>query len=104
MFDRALFQFDWFTITLLQEVQDLHRQRATRLQSFLAMARPFWRLALRLMISLAIAYTLSMFAELAAFESAIRGRLTAENYTENAAYRDKLAVFERGLDQQQTAL
>jgi hypothetical protein len=104
MFDRALFQFDWFTITLLHEVQDLHRRRVSRLQGFLAMARPFWRLALRLMISLAIAYTLSVFAELAAFDSAIRERLTAENYTENTAYRDKLALFDKGLDQQQAAL
>lgn len=104
MFDRALFQFDWFTITLLQEVQQLHRQQATQLQRFLAIARPLWRLALRLMISLAIAYTLSVFAELAAFDSAIRERLTAENYTENAAYRDKLAVFDKALDEQRVAL
>jgi hypothetical protein len=104
MFDRALFQFDWFTIALLQEVQELNPHRATRFQDFLAIARPFWRLALRLMISLAIAYTLSVFVELAAFDSAIRERLTAENYVENTAYRAQLAVFDRGLDQQRAAL
>lgn len=103
MFDRALFQFDWFTVALLQDVRDLNR-RTTVLQGFLAAARPFWRLSLRLAISLAIAYTLSVFAEVAVFDSAIRERLTADNYAENELYRDKLAKFERGLDEQRAAL
>ena len=103
MFDRALFQFDWFTVALLQDVRDLN-QRTTILQGFLAVARPFWRLSLRLMISLAIAYTLSVFAEVAVFDSAIRERLTAENYAANELYRDKLSKFERGLDEQRAVL
>jgi uncharacterized protein YlxW (UPF0749 family) len=103
MFDRALFQFDWFTVALLQDVRDLNR-RTTFLQGFLAVARLSWRLALRLAISLAIAYTLSVFAEVAVFDSAIRERLTADNYAENELYRDKLSKFEKGLDEQRAAL
>lgn len=103
MFDRALFQFDWFTVALLQDVRDLNR-RTTILQGFLAIARPFWRLSLRLMISLAIAYTLSVFAEIAVFDSAIRERMMAENYGENELYRDRLSKFERGLDEQRAVL
>ncbi len=103
MFDRALFQFDWFTVALLQDVRELNR-RTTVLQGLLAIARPFWRLSLRLAISLAIAYTLSVFAEVAVFDSAIRERMTAENYAENGPYRDRLSKFERGLDEQRAAL
>ena len=103
MFDRALFQFDWFTVALMQDVRDPNR-RTTILQGFLAFARPFWRLSLRLLISLAIAYTLSVFAEVAVFDSAIRERMTAENYADNQLYRDRLAKFERGLDEQRAAL
>lgn len=103
MFDRALFQFDWFTVALLQDVRDLNR-RTSVLHGFLTVARPFWRLSLRLLISLAIAYTLSVFAEVAVFDSAIRERMTADNYAENELYRDKMSTFERGLDEQQAAL
>lgn len=103
MFDRALFQFDWFTVAMLQDVRDPHR-RTSVLQGFLAVARPFWRLSLRLAISLAIAYTLSVFAEIAVFDSAIRERMTAENYADNAPYRERLSTFEKGLDEQRAAL
>ncbi|MBV8664196.1 MAG: DUF4407 domain-containing protein, partial [Hyphomicrobiales bacterium] len=103
MFDRALFQFDWFTVALLHEVRELNRNRRTPLQGFLAAARPFWRLSLRLLISLAIAYTLSVFAEIAAFDGAIRERLAADNYNENKPFRDKVAAFEKGLDAKSAA-
>ena len=103
MFDRALFQFDWFTIALLRDAREVNR-RTTILQGLLAAARPFWRLSLRLAISLAIAYTLSVFAEIAVFDSAIRERMTAENYAENELYRDKLSKFEKGLDEQRAAV
>jgi hypothetical protein len=103
MFDRALFQFDWFTVAMLHEVRELYRTRKTLFQGVLAVARPIWRLSLRLLISLAIAYTLSVFAEIAAFDGAIRERLTADNYDENQPFRDKLAVFEKGLDQKRAA-
>lgn len=103
MFDRALFQFDWFTVAMLQEARDLNRQ-TTILQGFLTFARPFWRLSLRLLISLAIAYTLSVFAEIAVFDSVIRERMLVDNYAENAPYRDKLSKFEKGLDEQRAGL
>ncbi|MDI1285299.1 MAG: DUF4407 domain-containing protein [Reyranella sp.] len=103
MFDRALFQFDWFTVALLQDARELNR-RATFLQGFLTFARPLWRLSLRLLISLAIAYTLSVFAEIAVFDSVIRERMAVENYQDNGPYRDRLAKFEKGLDEQRAAL
>jgi hypothetical protein len=103
MFDRALFQFDWFTVALLHEVRELNRHRRTLFQGFLAAARPFWRLSLRLLISLAIAYTLSVFAEIAAFDGAIRERLAADNYNDNKPFRDRLDAFEKGLNEKRAA-
>ncbi len=103
MFDRALFQFDWFTVALLQDARELDR-RATFLQGFLTVARPLWRLSLRLLISLAIAYTLSVFAEIAVFDSVIRERMVAENYQDNGPYRDRLANFEKELGEQRAVL
>ena len=104
LFDRALFQFDWFTAAALREVRHLNAQNRSELQSLLAFIRPLSRLVLRLMISLAIAYTLSVFAELAAFDSAIRERLVADNYNQNQPYRDRLADFEKRLDNQRKEL
>ncbi len=98
-FDRALFQFDWFTVALLHEARDAERHSATPLQRIVAFARPLWRLSLRLAISLAIAYTLSVFVELAAFDEAIRERMAIANYAENEPYRQKVAEFEKGLDE-----
>ena len=103
MFDRALFQFDWFTVALLRDAWDVNR-RTTVVQGILAVARPAWRLSLRLAFSLAIAYTLSVFAEVAIFDSAIRERMASENYVENELYRDKLSKFEQGLEEQRAAL
>ncbi len=102
-FDRALFQFDWFTVALLHEARDLDRDRAGLFRHLAAFARPFWRLSLRLMISLALAYTLSVFAELAAFDEAIRGKMVAENFVDNAPYRQRVTDFERGLDEKLAA-
>lgn len=98
-FDRALFQFDWFTVALLHEARDAERHSATPLQRVVAFGRPLWRLSLRLAISLAIAYTLSVFVELAAFDEAIRERIAIANYSENEPYRHKVAEFEKGLDE-----
>lgn len=97
-FDRALFQFDWFTVALLHEARDLDHGRTASFRRLAAFARPFWRLSLRLLISLAVAYTLSVFAELAAFDEAIREKIVAENFLENEPYRQKVTEFEKGLD------
>lgn len=102
-FDRALFQFDWFTVALLHEARDLDPDRASAFRRLAAFVRPFWRLSLRLLISLAIAYTLSVFAELAAFDEAIREKIVAENFSENDLYRQKVAEFEKGLDEKLAA-
>src|SRR4029079_3578517 len=104
LFDRALFQFDWFTAAALREVRHLNMQHRSEIQSLLAFARPASRLILTLMISLAIAYTLSVFAELAGFDSAIRERLIADNYNQNQLYRDRVADFEKRLDDQRKEL
>lgn len=102
-FDRALFQFDWFTVALLHEARDLDPDRASPFRRLAAFVRPFWRLSLRLLISLAIAYTLSVFAELAAFDDAIREKIVADNFSENDLYRQKVAEFEKGLDEKLAA-
>lgn len=98
-FDRALFQFDWFTVALLHEARDFERHPASPLQRILAFGRPFVRLSLRLAISLAIAYTLSVFVELAAFDEAIRERMVAANHADNEPYRQKVAAFGKGLEE-----
>ncbi|WP_422002578.1 DUF4407 domain-containing protein [Reyranella sp.] len=99
-FDRALFQFDWFTVALLQEAREGESRSGTFLQRVAAFGRPMLRLSLRLAISLAIAYTLSVFVELAAFDEAIRERMAIANYADNEPYRQKVAAFEKGLDEQ----
>lgn len=98
-FDRALFQFDWFTVALLHEARDLDRDRSAPLRRLVAFALPVWRLSLRLLISLAIAYTLSVFAELAVFDEAIREKMAVENFSQNELYRQKVADFGRELDE-----
>lgn len=102
-FDRALFQFDWFTVALLHEAHDLDRGRNAPWRRLAAFARPLWRLSFRLLISLAIAYTLSVFAELAVFDEAIRERMAADNFSQNAQYRQRVADFEKGLDEKTAA-
>lgn len=97
-FDRALFQFDWFTVALMHEARALDRTRTTPLQRFFVALRPYGRLSLRLLVSLAIAYTLSVFVELAAFDSAIREKMTADNYVANKPYRDRVAEFTTDYD------
>ncbi len=102
-FDRALFQFDWFTVSLLHEARGFDRDHSTSWRRLVAFARPFWRLSFRLLISLAIAYTLSVFAELAVFDGAIRERMAVDNFSQNAPYRQRVADFEKGLDEKGTA-
>ncbi len=102
-FDRALFQFDWFTVALLHEARDLDRDHTGPWRRFAAFARPFWRLSFRLLISLAIAYTLSVFAELAVFDGAIRERMAVDNFSQNAPYRQGVADFEKALDEKASA-
>lgn len=102
-FDRALFQFDWFTISLLNEARDRGLTGTAPLRHIAAFARPFWRLSLRLLISFALAYTLSVFTELAVFDQAIREKLAADNFVQNADYRLKVAEFEKNLDEKASA-
>lgn len=102
-FDRALFQFDWFTVALLHEAREFGRDHNAPWRRLAAFARPFWRLSFRLLISLAIAYTLSVFAELAVFDGAIRERMAVDSFSQNFPYRQRVADFERGLDEKATA-
>jgi hypothetical protein len=102
-FDRALFQFDWFTVALLHEAREFDRDHIAPWRRLATFARPFWRLSFRLLISLAIAYTLSVFAELAVFDGAIRERMAVDNFSQNAPYRQRVADFEKALDENASA-
>jgi hypothetical protein len=66
LFDRMLYQSDWFYQLPISDVET--NERYARPKFFL---RKAWRVVVRLAISLAVAYSLSTFLELKVFESQI---------------------------------
>jgi hypothetical protein len=86
MFDRALYQADWF----LQPTLDKPGWTLTR----------GLRIAFRLGISLCISFALALFLELAIFSDTITERLQDDFRESNAALFDKATKFEEGLDAQ----
>ena len=86
MFDRALYQADWF----LQTPLDKSEWNATR----------FIRIIFRLAISVCLSFALAIFLELAIFSDTITGQLQDDFRSANAHLFDKAADFEALLDRQ----
>ena len=84
LFDRALYQSDWFYHGHLQHGKTLHASGQPR------GAAKLGRIAVRLLISFFVAYGLSTFLELAIFSGSIMDRLEQENRKANAASAEKV--------------
>jgi len=94
LFDRALFQSDWFTQTAAQDAGAAVQSEAEAGRSLLR----FGRIAVRLTISLILASVIASFLELAMFSSTITERIEANRVVANKPLFEKLATFEAGLN------
>ena len=90
LFDRALFQSDWFHMGLIQHVREEIRIEQTTQAKLLILARYCGRILLRLGVSLLIAFTLSLFVEVAVFGDAISEKIDANFRRENSDYYARL--------------
>jgi len=104
LFDRALFQSDWFTVLPLVEVRRSAPERYTLGSTLLRALGSLVRLSARLTISILLAYTLSLFAEVAIFSDAITERIAQVTDAQNTPYRDRLKEFVVALDREKKAL
>jgi hypothetical protein len=86
MFDRALYQADWF----LQAPVDQSEWSGTRIA----------RIALRLLISICLSFALAVFLELAIFSDTISEKLHDDFRQANAHLFRKAQEFEESLDRQ----
>lgn len=82
MFDRAIYQSDWFA----QVPYKIEMKNGERVIIFL---NKFWRVLVRLSISLGLAFALSTFVELYIYESQLLDTMQKEHLKENKiAYND----------------
>lgn len=94
LFDRALFQSDWFHQNSAPETDTTVQTEADAGRS---LAR-FGRIAMRLSISLVLASVIAAFLELAMFSSTITERIEANRVAANQPLFEKMAAFEAGVD------
>ena len=92
LFDRALYQSDWFFQRQLKE------SGSTSDQAGSWHGRQAGRLILRLGISLLVAFQLSVFLELSIFSEAIKDRLEEKNSAANALTINRIEAFRKEQD------
>ena len=92
MFDRALYQSDWF----VQGVFRLPAGKGERGDSW-AGARRFFRIATRLTISLGLAWVIAVFLELAVFSDTISDKIKREHVEANRLVYAKIEQYEAQL-------
>ena len=97
LFDRALFQSDWFYMGLVQQIREALRTQP-RNDKYRIVIRYVLRILFRLTISLLIAYTLSLFVEIAVFGGAITEKIDAKFKADNAIYYQHLQDAGREID------
>ena len=93
MFDRALYQSDWFYQGLLRRSED-------GVESDLSLAKTFWRLlriSVRLAISFGLAWVIATFLELAIFSDTISERIEQDRVAANAPIVQKVEQFDAQL-------
>lgn len=100
LFDRALFQADWYDMGMLH---DLSPQRSGSWLRAIPFGR-LARLAIRLGISLVIALTLSLLVEVALFGPTLVAHMSRENFRENAPFRAAIAAHEKAQAAEQERL
>lgn len=90
LFDRALFQSDWFQMNLVSQIREaIEEEQQTEHKAkliFYYVSRIFFRLA----ISIVIAYTLALFVELAVFSDAVSERIEQKFSQDNTVFYQKL--------------
>jgi Domain of unknown function (DUF4407) len=114
MFDRALFQSDWFYMGAVQQIRGaLQAQLNAQSPTQNVQIEPTgqwtpWRYAgriiFRLGLSLLVAYTLSLFVELAMFGDAISEKIEAKFQSENVQYYEALRQAQQAIDVRMTDL
>jgi hypothetical protein len=98
LFDRALFQSDWFYMGLVTQLRDRLQSEQSSADKLWIIGRQSLRIFFRLGISLLIAYTLSLFVETAVFGDAITEKIEAKFLLENAEYYKKLQEQSKSVD------
>ena len=92
MFDRALFQSDWFYQGILQR-----RDSGT---DWWQSSRRFLRIAIRLSISFGLAWIIAVFLELTIFSDTINERIKRDHLTGNQSIYQKIEGYEAQLDRE----
>ena len=96
MFDRALYQSDWFYQGIFRQpgsAADRHEPAELR-QS----ARRFLRISIRLTISFGLAWIIALFLELAIFSDTISEKLKADYVSANQPTFEKIQKYEAALN------
>lgn len=96
MFDRALYQSDWFYQGIFKTARTLPRDTSRESHWNL-----FWRLlriSIRLAISIGLASVLSVFVELAVFSDTITEKIQRDYLLSNKSSFDKIKAYEASLD------
>jgi hypothetical protein len=98
MFDRALYQSDWFYQGILQRGFDPAGpdDRPDRWRSL----RRFFRITIRLTISFALAWIIAVFLELAIFSDTITDRVKRDHLAGNQPIFQKIDGYEAQLDRE----
>lgn len=91
LFDRALYQSDWFFHGYFKHDNPVIARGSPSLAGKLI------RVTVRIGISVLIAYSLSVFLELAIFSGAIKDRLEADYRSNNASAFQKIVDYEQSL-------
>ena len=98
MFDRALYQSDWFYQGILQRGFDAAGpdDRPDRWRPL----RRFFRITIRLTISFALAWIIAVFLELAIFSDTISEKVKRDHLTGNQPIFQKIEGYEAQLDRE----
>jgi hypothetical protein len=94
MFDRALFQSDWF---FQRDIVGAEVERKTGNERWQSALRAL-RMSIRLLISVSIAWVIAVFLELTIFSDAITERMDLDRAELNRAIYEKVDRFETQLD------
>src|SRR4051812_25601278 len=96
MFDRALYQSDWFYQGSVRDEGPSEGREASRRSASLWR---FVRISARLAISFALAWIIALFLELAIFSDTITDKIKRDNLAANATTYDKIDRYENALDE-----
>jgi Domain of unknown function (DUF4407) len=98
MFDRALYQSDWFYQGIFSQTDP--RSGSSGGTDLLRSTRRFFRIVIRLTISFGLAWIIATFLELAIFSDTITDKLKNDYMTANEPFFDKILQYEAELDRQ----